>query len=278
MYQKTEFFQCDATGLGTGPIDDDNCDYPEAGDAERDPLRIPAGWLEIRLRIKIPNPELAEALAERAQQVEAQITAVIQANSNGAQPNPQEMEVIRDAIERQIPLPEIPDFVVNEALLHYSHDHVYAALFAQIGEGGVPGAGFGDICEDLGLPDPRQQLQQQVQQQAPQPVQQQPVPAPQPVQQPVPVQQVSQASQAQTFPGLPGLPGNPTGASPVMAPLGGGGPAALPQQPQAQQQVPQAQPARDPFAPAQQQQQVTQQQPAQGFPNLASLLGSGNGR
>ena len=224
MHHKTEAYTCEVTEIGTGPVEDE-CDYPNEDDAKADPLRTPSGWLEVRLRIKLPSTEYAQAQQERETTIQRKL-AMVMSGIEAAQQTTEAIAFFRAEVESQVDEGEEDPFVVNEVTLHYSQDWVYAAIASQLGGGGQPATLLGEICEQLGLPVPVQvapQAQAQPVQAAP--VQVTPAPVPQPVPpQPMPFPQ--QATPA------------------MMAPIGGAGPATLVGLPQPQ---PQAAPAAAPM-------------------------------
>lgn len=191
-YQKIESYECDKSGIGTGPVEDECAD--DAGEALReDPLRLPVGWIQISIGIKLPNPERAEEEQAQQEAIAQRYQALLNAAAQSGQPivSPEEQQnlltMVSDEIQAQRPL-ETPPVVVRELDLHYHPDHVYDALLLLSSFAADPAEAFPSYCEELGLPVPEgweQALGYQ-----PEPVQQQPQVqpvAPPPAPAPVPV-------------------------------------------------------------------------------------------
>lgn len=114
-YQRTDVFRCTVCDLGTGPTeevdaDDDGTPYP------------PPGWARVTIEQVERNPDWDEAMALRQAQLEAQLQAAIAQAEKP--PGDAEIASVREFLDAQMALPDVPEFVVVPCVVALCQQHV----------------------------------------------------------------------------------------------------------------------------------------------------------
>ena len=120
------YYECESCGLATGPVDDDV-------EGEED-LPIPAGWLEITIRQKVPNPSYLEQKNLQGQLIEQQVSATQAMVEQQGQdvPTADIRELAQVQISLQYPV-HAPEYVVEEATVHFCQNPQCQARVSALG-------------------------------------------------------------------------------------------------------------------------------------------------